>query len=258
MSSIKVVSSLDSHFAVAETFRSELMNGNKICLCYPWYGSSFAHLMKTSIPKGASIDLLAKTPDSYDGTLRALEALEAESKDMRWKLRIVCVPNLHAKFAIINNQDVLFGTANPTSSGTYFNIEAMIGFYNMPSITDRFLKIFKCIKRQKHNQRWDEIPVRALNSHYTSYERTKCGTVRTSNGLFNPQDVQKKIAEKAIGYFLKNSNNAVHKWKLCNYLKRSGFDGYNVRNTIQNLILDGILYEPKRDMVRLVDSNWLQ
>lgn len=258
MNSIKVVSSLDSHFAVAETFRNELINANKICMCYPWYGSSFVHLMKTSIPKGAFIDLLTRTPSSHDGTFRALEALEAVSREMQWKLSIICVPNLHAKFAIINNEDVLFGTANPTSSGTYYNVETLMGFYKMPNITKRFWDMFECIKRQEQNQRWEEIPLHTPNSNYPNYAYTKRSTVRPSNKLLDPQDFQKKIAEKAIGYFLKNGNNAVHKWKLYNYLKRSGIDDYYARNTIQNLILDGILYEPKRDMIRLVNSRWLQ
>ena len=95
------------------------------------------------------------------------------------------------------------------------------------------------------------------NFHYLGHEYNRRNTARPLNGLFAPQDIQKRIAEKTISHFLKNDNKTVYKWKLHQYLEHLGFNCYDIRTTIENLIRDGILYEPKRDMVRLVDSKWL-
>lgn len=155
MSEIRVISSLDSHLAIAEAFRRGFENAHKIHMVYPWYGTCVVHLMKRTVPAGAELNILVRTPEPFDNTYRAMEALEAESREMQWRFNAVCVPNLHGKFSIINDEDVLFGSVNPTNSGIYFNTEVLGGFYDMPDVAERFLKISKTIRRQEGNVRWE-------------------------------------------------------------------------------------------------------
>jgi len=154
---IQIVSSLDSEFAIAETIGKKLRGASKLYICSPWIERSFVHFMQMTVPRHANVNMLIRTPEEHNRTFKAVEALESISKKMSWQLDIMCVPELHAKFMIINNTDVLFGTLNATNSGLFHNFEVLVAFNDMPTITEQFLKIYKKFRAHEHNLHWNLV-----------------------------------------------------------------------------------------------------
>jgi len=73
MRGIRVVSSLDSPLAIAETLRLEFRDAHDICIASPWLQNCAVHLLKTTVSKGAKLDMLIGKLKLYDSTYRALD-----------------------------------------------------------------------------------------------------------------------------------------------------------------------------------------
>lgn len=184
--------------------------------------------MKRTVPSGACLNFLIKTPIEHDRTFRAMEVLEAESRGMRWKLDIVCVPNLHAKFTVVNDRDVFFGSPNATSSGLYHNSEVLVAFRSVPTIADHFRRIFERIKRQACNHHWE--------------------LVRDFHGA----SVDRRLVEITVKYFRKRANKEVRIPFLISEFQRHGLHFSMAKEGFQELLKRGIVYRPREDFVKLV------
>lgn len=184
--------------------------------------------MKETVPSGACLNFLIKTPVQHDKTFRAIEVLEAESRVMQWKCNIVCVPNLHAKFTIINDRDLFFGSPNATTGGLYHNKEVLVAFYAMPTIADHFRRIFEGISRQAYNQHWE--------------------LVRDFHGA----SVERRLSEITVRYFRRIGNKEVRIPFLISEFQRYGFDFGTAKEGLQELLKYGILYNPREGFVKLV------
>jgi len=73
MRGIRVVSSLNSPLAIAETLRLEFRDAHDICIASPWLQNCAVHLLKTTVSKGAKLDMLIGKLKLYDSTYRALD-----------------------------------------------------------------------------------------------------------------------------------------------------------------------------------------
>jgi phosphatidylserine/phosphatidylglycerophosphate/cardiolipin synthase-like enzyme len=228
MERIEIVSSLDSPFVIPETYSRGMKYAKKLRICSPWVEKPFVHLMKGAIQKGASVDFLIKRPDSVDATFRAMEALETDSKELHWNTDVVCVPYLHAKFAIVDEKSIFFGSANATNGGLYNNVEVLTAFYDMPSVADRFIQIFESMKKQHRNLRWE--------------------LVRDFNG----SSINRMLLEFAIEYLRRLPNKESHLAILNSHLRKHGFDFDLAKEGIEQMLRYGYLYSPREDYVKLV------
>lgn len=229
MSKIRVISSLDSSFAIGDAYKTGFRNANDVCISSPWIENAFIDLMRETVPSGAQIDLLVKTPDMYDRTFRTIEALDALKREMDWKVNATCVPYLHAKFTILNDRDVLFGSANATNNGLFYNNEIMVAFYDMPILSNQFLDIFESIKKQRHNHPWE--------------------IVRDFHG----SSPDKRIVEITHRYL--QQHGETRKASLAKILQEQGYSFLNAKVGIQKMLNQGIVYEPRIDFIKLVNKT---
>jgi len=232
MPRIEVISSLDSPFAVSEAYRHGLRNSQRVCLSSPWLEKSFLSIMRETIPSGASLDLLIKRPEEYDRTYRAIEALDIVSNEMRWDVSVVCVPSLHAKFTIVDDKNVLFGSVNATNGGLYDNIEILTAFYEQPNIADCFIKVFETIKRYSQNQSWELV-----------------------RG-FHGKSIDRVTIEIARRYFREEPNSEVRVDIFVSYLQRHGFSFIRAKEGLQEMLKHGVLYSPRDGYIKLVPKYW--
>ena len=225
MSAIKVVSPLNSPFALAATLEAGLRGANVIQICSPWIERSFVDLIRRTVPKRAHLDILIRTPEYNDKTFRSLETFDLLRREMGWSGTSTCVPYLHAKFTVVNCRDVFFGSANATSNGLFYNNEVMMVFYNMPDLASRFVNIFECVRGQKHNLRWEL----ARDFHGPSIEG-------------RPAAIVMQYLEE---------RREVRKDTLVKVLEGHRYDFRTAKEVVQRMLCQGILYEPRSDYVRL-------
>ena len=227
MSGIRVVSSLDSPLAIAETFNSEFRDAHRICITSPWLQSCAVHLLKRTAPKGAEIDILVGKPKPYDSTYRAIETLDAVSNEMKWDFSCVLAPMLHAKFFTINNEVALVGSANATNGGLYENKEILVGFYDMPTVVERFTKIFEIFRRQTGNERWELF--------------------RDYHGL----SVDRKLVEITLTYLRRNRYGEVKIPLLISEYRRQGYGFSRAKEGFQEMERNGLIYTTSDGFVRV-------
>lgn len=228
MECVEIVSSLDSPFVIPETYSDGLRHAQSVCVCSPWVEKPFVHLMKKAIPKGASVDFLIRRPDDADTTFLAMEALESDGKESQWKIDVLCVPYLHAKFVIVDGKSIFFGSANATNGGLYNNVEVLAAFRDMPFVADRFVQIFERMKKQTQNLPWELV----RDFHGSTLNRT--------------------LVESAIGYLKQMPNKDSHVAFLNLHLRGRGFDFHSAKAGIEQMLRYGYLYSPREDYVRLV------
>lgn len=157
MRMIRLVSSLDSPFAIIDTFKSGLEKSQIVRVCYPWFEKPFSDLVRRVVPKGTHLDVLTKIPYNQDKTFRSLQAFDTMRKHVMWQSTSTCVPYLHAKFAVVDDRHVFFGSANATNGSLFYSNEVMVTFCDMPELTNRFVALFERIRKQEHNLRWELI-----------------------------------------------------------------------------------------------------
>jgi len=225
---VRVISSLDSPFAIPETFSCVFRKANKICVCSPWIEKSFIYLMKETVAPNTYLNFLIKTPEEHDRTFRAIEALETESREMRWKVNIVCTPNLHAKFIVVNDVDIFFGSSNATNSGLYYNNEVLLAFSDMPEISDQFVKVFENIKRQRCNHSWELV----RDFHGPSADR--------------------RLVEVTVSYLGERAHTETRIPLLVSELQRHGYYFNRAKEGVQEMLKHGVLYSPREGFVKLV------
>lgn len=184
--------------------------------------------MKRVAPPNASINILVRTPEEHDKTFRAIEALEIEGKKKSWKTDVVCVPNLHSKFTVVNNKHVLIGSSNATNYGLYHNNEILVAFRDMPTIANRFMDIFERTRSQKYNYHWELVK----KFHGTSANR--------------------KLVEIALRYFRKTANREIRISSLISELQRHDISFRKAKEGFQQMLNNGVLYSPREGFVRLV------
>jgi len=218
MSEIRVISSLDSPLAIAETFRLELKDAHEIHIASPWLQNCALHLLKTTVSNGAKLDMLIGKPKLYDSTYRALEALDSLSVEMQWKFNCVLMPTLHAKFLTVDYKDVLVGSPNITNGGLYENKEVLVCFHDMPDIVERFTKIFEVFREQPSNIRWEL---------YRDYHGSS---------------VDKRLVEITLNYLRRNRFGEVRIPVLISEYKRQGYSFYRAKEGFQEMEKNGFIY----------------
>jgi hypothetical protein len=228
MERIQIVSSLDSPFVIPETYSRGMRYAQSVRICSPWVEKPFVHLMKGAIQKGASVDFLIKRPDNVDATFRAMEALEANGRESQWNIDVLCVPYLHAKFAIVDEKSVFFGSANATNGGLYNNVEVLAVFHDMPSVAGRFLQIFDNMKKQNQSLRWELV----RDFHGSTVDRT--------------------LVEFVMRYLKQLPDKESHVAILNMHLRKHGFDFNLAKEGIEQMLRQGYLYNPHEDYVKLI------
>jgi len=227
MSEIRIVSSLDSPLAIAETFRSEFRDAHDICIASPWLQSCAVHLLKRTLSKGAKLDMLIAKPKPYDSTYRALETLDSLSPEMQWRFDCTLMPTLHAKFHTIDYKDVLVGSANITNGGLYENCEILVGFHNMPNIVDRFTKIFEIFRERPSNIRWELF--------------------RDYNG----SSVDRRLVEITLRYMRRNRYREARIPLLIKEYEKQGYSYGRAKEGFQEMEKSGFIYTTTDGFVRL-------
>lgn len=227
MSGIEVISSLDSPLAIAETFSSELRDAHKICIASPWLQNCAVHLLKRTAPRGAELNILVSKPKPYDTTYRAIETLEDISREMQWKFSCVLSPMLHAKFFTINNEVALIGSANATNGGLYENKEVLVCFHDVPTIVERFTKIFEIFRKQAGNELWE------LFRDYHGFS------------------TDRKLAEITLTYLRRNRYREVKIPLLISEYRRQGYSFSRAKEGFQEMEKNGFIYTTSDGFVRL-------
>lgn len=236
----RVVSSTDHPFAIIDTFRQYLPETREsLLVCTPYVSKDFFDMVRT-LPNKATVKLLTRVPNAkerymFDRTCRAIESFIQIANSLGLELSIMCKPNLHAKFIVVDERIVLSGSVNPTSSGMRDNDEILYVFGNSRDVK-RHVEIFCQLWNCPRNTAWKNVQI------YHGY-----------NGYNDLKLVYKKIADAVIGFFHTNINESVRKSTLCEQIARRGFSKDYVIETVKKLKKDGILFEPKRDMLKLVD-----
>lgn len=96
--------------------------------------------------------LITRIPVEED--VRALKTVESFA-DLK-NSSVMCKLYLHAKFIIIDNRIVLWGSVNPTSSGIYDNDE-VIYVSQKPSHVTRHQEIFDELWYDPRNTSWEKV-----------------------------------------------------------------------------------------------------
>lgn len=233
-----IVSSTDHPFAIKDTFRKYLPDAKEsLLICTPYISKDFFDMIRT-LPCGVDTKLLTRKPDAKEGymfgrTCRAIESLTQIANSLGLELSIMCKPNLHAKFIIIDKRIVLAGSVNPTSSGMYDNDEILYVFRNSRNV-ERHIQIFYKLWNCPRNTTWKNVQIYHRYSGYNNYH-----------------NVHKKIAESVFGFFHMNDNQPVRKSVLCKNIARQGFNKNFVIDVVKELTRIGKLYEPKLDWLKL-------
>jgi hypothetical protein len=139
---------------------------------------------------------------------------------------------LHEKFVVFDDRVVLGGSVNLTSSGIYYNDE-LLYIFEQTSQVRRHVEIFYELWNSRGSTSWENVIL--FSSH---------------DGHFDRNLVYKKIAEAITGFFYSNGNQAVLKSVLCEQIARTGFEKDDVIEVAKALYQDGVLYEPKPDMLK--------
>jgi hypothetical protein len=225
---LDVVSSLDSSFAIEKLVRDHFSRAkDTLSICVPWFDKGFVSLMMRTVPPDVSVNVMTKIPQENDKTFCAARALETEG---RWKTDIVCAPWLHAKFYIVDSKDVIFGSANGTGNGFYYNNEVLVGVSDAPEVAVKFLKIFNEIKSQPQNLKWS--------------------IVREYSGCSSYSTPQLRIMKLVEEFFRKNSNAEIQLPLLVRFVQNSGYEFEITKQTIQEMVRFGTLYMPRDSYVR--------
>ena len=227
MSGIRVVSSLDSPLAIAETLRLELRDAHDICIASPWLQNCAVHLLKETVSKGARLDMLIREPKLYDSTYRALEALDSLSVEMRWRFNCMLMPTLHAKFHTVDKKDVLVGSPNITNGGLYENKEVLICFHDMPDIVERFTRIFERFREQESNERWELFRD------------------------FHGSSVDRKLVKITLTYLRRNQYGEAKIPLLISEYRRKGFSFSRAKAGFQEMERNGFIYTTTDGFVKL-------
>jgi hypothetical protein len=226
MNEVRVVSSLDSPLAIAEAFSSELRYAHRVCISSPWLQKCAVHLLKETLPKGAELEMLVGKPKPYDTTYRALETLDAVSREMQWKFNCVLAPTLHAKFATINNKAALLGSANVTNGGLYENKEVLLCLHASDAV-EQLTRIFEVFKEQTDNERWE------LFRDYHGFS------------------VDGTLVEITLSYLRRNHNKEVRIACLISEYRKRGYDFYRAKEGFQEIEKSGFIYTTTDGYVRL-------
>lgn len=227
MSEIRVISSLDSPLAIAETLRLELRDAHDICIASPWLQSCALHLLKRTVSKGAKLDMLTGKPKPYDSTYRALEALDSLSVEMQWRFNCVLMPTLHAKFIAVDYKDVLVGSPNVTNGGLYENNEVLVCFHDMPNIVERFTKIFEIFRKQPSNIHWELF----RDCHGSSVDR--------------------RLVEITLSYLRRNRYREVRIPVLISEYRRQGYGFNRAKEGFLDMEKNGFVYTTTDGFVKL-------
>lgn len=227
MSGIRVVSSLDSPLAIAETLRFELRDAHDVCIASPWLQKCGVHLLRTTVSKGAKLDMLVGQPKRYDSTYRALEALDSLSVERQWEFNCMLMPTLHAKFHTVDYKDVLVGSANVTNGGLYENKEVLLCFHGMPDIVDRFTKIFEIFRTQPSNIPWELF----RDYHGSSVDR--------------------RLVEITLDYMRRNRYREAKISLLISEYRRQGYGFDRAKEGFQEMEKQGLIYTTSDGFVRL-------
>lgn len=233
-----IIPSTNHHFAISDTFREYIPKTEKsLLICTPYVSKDFFDMIRT-LPNGATVKLLTRKPNEKDGymfgkTCRAIESLTQIANSLGLELSIMCKPNLHAKFIVIDERVVLSGSVNPTSSGMYDNDEILYVFTN-PTKAKRHIEIFHKLWNCPRNTTWRNL------QHYFGRK-----------GYGDRISTRKAIAEAVIAYFGLNGNQREVKSVLCQRIAKQGFNKDSVIEVVRELRRIGTLYEPNQDMYRL-------
>ncbi len=231
----RIVTSLDGPYAIPDVLKQCLTKTQRyLLISAPWLSKGFVDFLRNFAPKGIRIHLLTRLPNERDRSFDAIESLVNIADSNGWKTEAKCNPNLHAKFIIVDGTTCVFSTLNPTGSGMYYNHECLLVLKH-PSNVKRLSEFFFKLWKRAENSNWEHVRL------FHGYKTT------------DPQFIHKKIAEKIVGFFIENSNNAVQKWRLRKDIKRLGFNEDDIKRTIEDLLRDGVLYEPKLDMIKLTE-----
>lgn len=226
---MQIVSSLDSPFAIENLINTALHKAkDSVEICVPWLEKGFVSLLKRIVSPSVAFNLLVKTPQENDKTFCAVQTLEEESSH---KTDIVCVPWLHAKFLIVDSRDVILGSANATSNAFYYNNEVLVSFNDLPEVAARFSQIFNQIKSQPSNLKWNIAKEYAGCSFYST--------------------PQLRIMKLAKRFFRENGNSEIPLSLLVRFVQNNGYGFEIVKMTIQEMIKQGLLYEPHLGYIKL-------
>ena len=229
-----IISSTDHPYAISDALKKYLRETKKsLVISAPYKSKNFVDMIRTFIPQPEDVrkKLITRPPDDKD--LRTFRTIESFADIANSK--VMCKPYLHAKFVIIDNNIVLFGSVNPTSAGIYDNDEILYISKN-PMHVKRHIEIFYKLWNCPRNIAWENFQ---LYHGYKDYGER--------------YDMHRVIAKTIWNCFDKNDNQAIPKAVLCEQIARKGFDKDDVIETVKALLDDGKLYEPKPDMLRLTD-----
>jgi len=228
MIKMQIVSSLDSPFVIEDMIKTELTKAkDTVEICVPWLEKGFVSILRSTLPSGLAVSLLTKIPQESDKTFCALQALERESS---WCTDIMCTPWLHAKFIIVDSRDVLFGSANATSNGFYYNNEILANFTDVPDIAARFQQIFSQIRNQPSNLEWNMVKDYSGCAYYSA--------------------PQIRIMQLVKSFFRRNGNSEISLSLLVRFVQNNGYGFEAAKSTIQDMIRNGLLYEPHNDHIK--------
>ncbi len=238
LKSYDIISSTDHPFAIPDTLRKCLQKTKKsLLISAPYVSKSFIDLIRTLF-KGVMIKFLTRIPDEKKYWVpRAIESLATIASSLGLELNIRCKPNLHAKFIVIDNEIVLSGSVNPTSSGMYDNDELLYVFKN-PEAVKHHIEIFGKLWNCPRNTTWENV------QSYSGYKNS-------NNRYF----LRERIAEAVEGFFYLNHNQPTNRGVLVQKMERKGYKREEVIEVIKNLLYDSpaVLWEPRRDMLQLLD-----
>jgi phosphatidylserine/phosphatidylglycerophosphate/cardiolipin synthase-like enzyme len=233
---VRIITSLDGPYAIPDAITEVLKTAkNFVLISAPWLGKGFVNEMRHSIPNGVTINVVTKEPEKIDNSFHAINSLYSVAECKGWKVNVKYNYQLHLKLIIVDGATCIFGSWNPTDSGTYYNLEAIEIWYTAP-VVERYTGIF--------NEVWNR------------FENVKFEQFRLFHGYkqIDNQSYFREIAHKVTSCFDENSNAPILKWKLCKEIQKMGYNEGDVISVLKSLVNDGVLYEPGPDSYRMVNG----
>lgn len=233
----RMATSLDGPYAIFDCLKHSIgIARSCLLVCAPWTGKGFIGFLRDVVPNGVEIYLLTRLPEDKDYSFYAVDSLLEIADSKGWKVNIRCNSKLHAKFFVVDDNVCIFGTANPTESGMLYNHECLLRI-TQPRFVQKFSDFFFRLWKQPDNIGWQHV--RQFHGYKTIDRRS----------------VLKDIAERVLGFFLSNGNSPVPRWKVCKEIVRLGYEEEDVITVIKSLVQEGVLYEPRLDLVCLTSPN---
>src|SRR4030067_3023194 len=123
---IQIITSTDGPFELSDAIKRNIAVAQKhLLVSAPWVSKTFIDFLRILVPRDVTLYILTRMPENsfgrMDYSFYALDSLLGVANEKGWRVSVKCNQNIHVKFIVVDDLTCLFGTANPTDAGIYYN-----------------------------------------------------------------------------------------------------------------------------------------